>query len=368
MSALPTDPATPGTPLPDDHPLISGGTAGSTLIRSYRGERADRPAVWFMRQAGRSLPEYRAVRTGTAMLDACLTPDLVTEITLQPVRRHGVDAAIFFSDIVVPLKLAGIDVEIRPGVGPVVADPIRTAAQVAALPELTPDQLAPITAAVRSTVAELGTTPLIGFAGAPFTLASYLVEGGPSREHLHTKAMMHAAPELWDELAGWVARTTATFLRGQVLAGTSAAQLFDSWAGALSLADYRRFVQPHSAQVLSAVADLGVPRIHFGVGTGELLAAMHEAGADVMGVDHRIPLDVAQQRLGGGVPVQGNIDPALLFAGRDALGAGAAAVLAAGRTAPGHVVNLGHGVPPETDPDVLTWLVERVHSAGPAGA
>ena len=367
MSVSAADPALSGTPLPDDHPLTRGVTAGSALVRSYRGERTERPAVWFMRQAGRSLPEYRRARAGTAMLEACLTPDLVTEITLQPVRRHGVDAAIFFSDIVVPLKLAGIDVEIRPGVGPVVADPVRTAAQVAALPELTVDQVDPIVRAVRGTVAELGATPLIGFAGAPFTLASYLVEGGPSREHLHTKAMMHAAPELWHQLAGWVARTTATFLRAQVLAGTSAAQLFDSWAGALSLADYRTFVQPHSAAVLAAVADLGVPRVHFGVGTGELLAAMHEAGADVMGIDHRIPLDVAQRRLGGAVPVQGNIDPALLFAGREALGAGATAVLAAGRSAPGHVVNLGHGVPPETDPDLLTWLVELIHSAGPTG-
>ena len=351
--------------LPPSHPLRDGRTAGSPLIAAYRGRRPDQRPVWFMRQAGRSLPEYREVRRGTEMLEACLTPDLATEITLQPVRRHAVDAAILFSDIVVPLKLAGVGVEIVPGTGPVVASPVRTAADVAALPPLDPDALAPIIATAAGTVAALGHTPLIGFAGAPFTLASYLVEGGPSREHLRTKALMHGDPETWNALAAWTAGVTGAFLRAQALAGASAVQLFDSWAGALSLPDYLQYVAPHSAAVLASVADLGVPRVHFGVGTGELLVAMRDAGADVMGVDHRVPLDTANTRLGGRTPLQGNIDPALLFAGPTALHAQAVDVIRRGSTAPGHVLNLGHGVPPDTDPDVLTRLVEFVHTAGP---
>jgi uroporphyrinogen decarboxylase len=295
------------------------------------------------------------------MLEACLTPGLATEITLQPVRRHGVDAAILFSDIVVPLRLAGVGVEIVAGTGPVVDQPVRSAADVAALPPLDPAALAPIIQAVSETTAALGSTPLIGFAGAPFTVASYLVEGGPSREHLRTKALMHADPHTWHALAGWVGGITSAFLRAQVLAGASALQLFDSWAGALSLADYQAFVAPHSARVLSSVADLGVPRVHFGVGTGELLVAMRDAGADVMGIDHRVGLDLANVRLGGVTPLQGNIDAALLFAGREALHAHTADVIRRGAQAPGHVVNLGHGVPPDTDPDVLTELVEFVH-------
>ena len=362
-SAVPSTAAAPSTDaLPPTHPLRDGRTAGSALIAAYRGRTPATRPVWFMRQAGRSLPEYLKARGRTGMLEACLTPDLAAEITLQPVRRHRVDAAILFSDIVVPLKLAGIDVEIVPGTGPVVAHPIRTAADVAALPALDPAALQPIILAAEATVAELGPTPLIGFAGAPFTLASYLVEGGPSREHLLTKAMMHGDPETWHALAAWVARVTSAFLRAQALAGASAVQLFDSWAGGLSLPDYTRFVAPHSAAVLSAVAELGVPRVHFGVGTGELLVAMRDSGADVMGIDHRVPLDVANDRLGGRTPLQGNIDPALLFAGPDALHAQAEDVIRRGSQAPGHVVNLGHGVPPNTDPDVLTRLVEFVHN------
>jgi len=347
--------------LPGSHPMRDGRTAGSALITAYRGAQPDRRPVWFMRQAGRSLPEYLRVRAGTGMLEACLTPDLATEITLQPVRRHGVDAAILFSDIVVPLRLAGVGVEIVAGIGPVVERPVRTAADVAALPPLDPAALAPIAQAASDTASALGSTPLIGFAGAPFTVASYLVEGGPSREHLRTKALMHADPQTWHALASWVADITVAFLRAQVLAGASALQLFDSWAGALSPADYRTYVAPHSSRVLASVADLGVPRVHFGVGTGELLVEMRDAGADVMGIDHRVGLDVANARLGGSTPLQGNIDAALLFAGREALHAHAADVIRRGAAAPGHVVNLGHGVPPDTDPDVLTELVEFVH-------
>jgi uroporphyrinogen decarboxylase len=330
------------------------------FLVAARGGRPDRPPVWLMRQAGRSLPEYRALRSGTAMLQACLDPALTCEITLQPVRRHGVDAAILFSDIVVPLYAAGVGVEIVPGTGPVVAHPVRTAADVSALPTLALDQVAPVAEAIRLLLGELGDTPLIGFAGAPFTLASYLVEGGPSRNHERTKALMYAAPAVWHALMDRLADITATFLRAQVEAGVDAVQLFDSWAGALSERDYRRFVLPHSTRVLAAVADVGVPRIHFGVGTGELLGAMAEAGADVIGVDWRVPLDEAARRTGRAV--QGNLDPAVLFADPASIASEVRRILDEGRRAPGHVFNLGHGVLPETDPDVLTRLVELVHS------
>lgn len=318
-----------------------------------------------MRQAGRSLPEYRRAREGTAMLDACLTPELASELTLQPVRRHDVDAAIFFSDIVVPLRLAGVDVDIKPGVGPVLGRAVRTADDVAALPSVEDDAfsaaLAPVRDGVALTVAELGTTPLIGFAGAPFTLAAYMVEGGPSRDHLAARTLMHADPRTWQALTAWTADVTGAFLRAQVLAGASAAQLFDSWAGSLSLADYTAHVAPASARALAPVRDLGVPVVHFGTGTGELLVAMRDVGADVVGVDYRIPLDEANRRLGGTVPLQGNIDPALLAAPWPVLEAHVRDVVARGASAPGHVVNLGHGVPPDTDPDVLTRVVRLVH-------
>jgi uroporphyrinogen decarboxylase len=278
-----------------------------------------------MRQAGRALPEYRAARDGIPMLQACATPELVAELTLQPVRRYGVDAAILFSDIVVPLKAVGVDLDIVPGVGPVVASPVRSISDVEALRALSPDDVAFVTEAVRLLVAELGDTPLIGFAGAPFTLASYLVEGGPSRDHLKTKALMYTQPDVWHALLDRLAGIAGAFLRLQALAGAAAVQLFDSWAGALSVDDYRQFALPHSAKALAAVSGLNVPRIHFGVGTGELLASMGEAGADVVGVDWRVPLDLAAQRVGGRA-VQGNLDPAMVFAPWDVLAAGARAV------------------------------------------
>src|SRR6185437_9160771 len=238
----------------------------------------------------------------TTMLEACRTPDLVTEITLQPVRRHGVDAAIFFSDIVVPLVAVGLGIEIVPGTGPVVADPIRTEADLDRIRPLDPAQIPDISQAVRQSVAELGTVPLIGFAGAPYTLASYLIEGGPSRDHARTKALMHSQPALWHDLLGRLAGISATFLRVQLEAGAAAVQLFDSWAGSLSAADYAEFVLPHSGAVFDALADLDVPKIHFGVGTGELLDLMRSAGASVVGVDWRTPLDVAATRIGGRTP------------------------------------------------------------------
>lgn len=350
-------------PLDPSHPLLARDVA-APLIRAYRGERPDTTPVWFMRQAGRSLPEYRELRVGTDMLDACLNPELASEITLQPVRRHGVDAGIFFSDIVIPVRLAGVDVRIVPGRGPVLETPVRTAQDVAALPLLDPDALTPIREAVRLTVDQLGTTPLIGFAGAPYTLASYLVEGGPSKEQLRTRALMHADPDTWAALLTWCADITGAFLAAQVESGASAAQLFDSWAGSLSLADYTDHVAPFSGRALEPVRDLGVPLVHFGVGTGELLAAMRDVGVDAVGVDWRLPLDEAARRVGPGVTLQGNVDPALLQAPWPVLEAHVLDVLERGRAARAHVLNLGHGVPPETDPTVLTRLVEFVHAHG----
>jgi uroporphyrinogen decarboxylase len=337
------------------------GLAESPFLAAARGERPSHTPVWFMRQAGRSLPEYLKVREGIGMLESCMDADLVTEITLQPVRRYGVDAAIFFSDIVLPLKAVGVDLDIKPGVGPVVASPVRTLADVEAIPDLTPEHVPYISRAVRQLVAELGATPLIGFAGAPFTVASYLVEGGPSKEHARTKAMMFGAPDVWDALMRKIAGIAATYLRIQVEAGASAVQLFDSWAGALTPADYRASVMPHSERVLAAAGELGVPRIHFGVGTTNLLGLMGEAGADVVGVDWRTPLEQAIPLVGDRA-VQGNLDPTLVFAPTDVMTARAAEIIDAGRAAKGHIFNLGHGVIPSTDPDQLAALTDFVHA------
>ena len=423
------------------------------LLRALDGERPDRTPVWFMRQAGRSLPEYRALRRreGAPMLDICLRPEQAAEITLQPVRRHGVDAAILFSDIMVPLRLAGVGVRIEPGVGPVITPPVRDAAQVA---ELTarrygegPDGAAgagAIGRAVALAVTELGSptapdpggaagasgtvsasgtagpsgvpgpgaggsaegagaapsarsplgrelsgrelaglahsagragwTPLIGFGGAPFTLAAYLVEGRPSRDHLAARTLMHADPAAWDRLMTWCAHLTGDFIATQVEAGASAVQLFDSWAGSLSPADYRARVAPYSAlaierarRAVSPTTGRPAPLIHFGTGTARILAPMHDAGARAVGVDERTDLAEAIEALadsaGGPCPVQGNIDPALLGAGAAPLERAVETCLAAGRAAPAHVVNLGHGVPPGADPAVLTGLVARVHGS-----
>ena len=335
----------------------------SPFVRACRGQDVPHTPVWFMRMAGRSLPEYHKIREGIGMLEACRRPDLVTEITLQPVRRHHVDAAVLYSDIVVPITAAGIDLDIVPGTGPVIAEPIRTSADLERLRPITPDDVGFVAESVRLLVGELGETPLIGFAGAPFTLASYLIEGGPSRTFTRTKAMMYGDPDRWHTLLSRLAGIALTFLRTQIDAGVSAVQLFDSWAGALSEADYREYVLPYSAEVLGGLAGAGVPRIHFGVGTGLLLTAMGEAGADVVGVDWRTPLDVATKIIGPDRSVQGNLDPAVLFASWDVVEREARRVLDQGRAAPGHVFNLGHGVLPETDPEVLTRLVALVHEA-----
>jgi uroporphyrinogen decarboxylase len=335
-------------------------TRESAFVKACHREAVPHTPVWFMRQAGRALPEYRALREGTEMLQACTTPDLVTEITLQPVRRYGVDAAIFFSDIVVPLKAIGVDLDIVPGVGPVVKEPFRTEGDLDRLPALAPEHVPYVTEAVQTLTGELGATPLIGFAGAPFTLASYLVEGGPSKNHAATKALMYGQPALWSALLDRLATITLGFLRVQIDAGASAVQLFDSWVGALPAADYRAYVQPHSARVLAAVSD--VPRIHFGVGTGELLHDMGQAGADVVGVDWRVPLSDAVQRIGPGKAVQGNLDPTLVFAPEEVVARKVRETLEQGKAAEGHVFNLGHGVLPETDPDALLRVVELVHA------
>jgi uroporphyrinogen decarboxylase len=287
------------------------------------------------------------------------------EITTQPVRRYGVDAAVLFSDIVVPLLAAGVDLDIVPGTGPVIAEPIRDLAAVQRLRPLDPAQVSYVAESCGA-LAESLDVPLLGFAGAPFTLASYLVEGGPSREHLHTKALMYSQPETWHRLCAHLAELAGTFLRVQVDAGASAVQLFDSWAGTLTEADYRRYVLPHSTAVMDAVKD--VPRVHFGVGTGELLGAMADAGAEAVGVDWRVPLDVAASRVPAGTVLQGNLDPALVATApwpvvsdalRGVLAAGDRAVAAG---AGGHIVNLGHGVLPETDPAILEQVVELVHA------
>jgi uroporphyrinogen decarboxylase len=333
--------------------------ADSAFLKAARGERPPHTPVWYMRQAGRALPEYHRVRAGIGMLESCMNAELITEITLQPVRRYGVDAAVFFSDIMLPLKAAGVDLDIKPGVGPVVARPVRTLADVAAIPDLTPEHVPFITAAVQALTAELGGTPLIGFAGAPFTVSSYLVEGGPSKEYAKTKALMFGAPEVWRALMSKVAGISAAFLQVQVAAGASAVQLFDSWAGAVTPDDYRDHVRPYSAQVLARITS--VPKIHFGVNSAMLLDQMGEAGADVVGVDWRTPLSWAIPRVGERA-VQGNLDPTLVFAPTEVMTARAAEVIEAGRAARGHIFNLGHGVIPSTDPDQLKRLTEFVQS------
>ena len=396
------------------------------LLAALNGQRPARTPVWFMRQAGRSLPEYRQLRAqvNLPMLEACLNPQVVAQATLQPVRRHGVDAAIFFSDIMVPLRLAGVDVEIKPQVGPVLSTPIRTRDDVERLlgcgfgqgtwasHDGATHQGAEGVAALREAIAliltELGTpaqapqpgapqqgvpqplakaqpasptqpadpaqaqpadwTPLIGFGGAPFTLAAYLVEGKPSRDHLAARSLMHADPPTWDLLMRWCAQVTGDFIALQISCGASAAQLFDSWAGSLSPTDYRERVAPYSAlaiararEAISPTTGKAAPLIHFATGSARLLPQMLAAGAQAVGVDDRTELDWAIDQLGGSCPVQGNLNPALLTAPWPVIEQAIVECLRAGRQAPGHVFNLGHGVPPTTDPGVLTRIVEFVH-------
>ena len=389
----------------------AGAATGPALLEALAGRRPARTPVWFMRQAGRSLPEYRALRAraGVPMLEACLDPALAAEVTLQPVRRHGVDAAVFFSDIMVPLRLAGVGVRIEEGVGPVLDAPVRSGREVSELVAHRfgdgpgAEGVGAVEEAVRRVVVELGSpqvpglreglseraraglehsagaagwTPVLAFGGAPFTLAAYLVEGRPSRDHLAARTLMRADPDSWDRLMTWCARLTGEFIATQVRAGAAAAQLFDSWAGSLSPRSYRERVAPYSALALDAARGAmspttgqAPPLIHFGTGTARLLGLMRQAGADAVGVDERIDLGEAIEALAGAdpqagaCPVQGNLDPALLAAPWSLVAEEVDAVLAAGRAAPGHVVNLGHGVPPATDADVLTRIVARVHGS-----
>lgn len=343
----------------------------SPYLAAVSGRKPSRVPVWFMRQAGRSLPEYRALRAKNTMMQACFDTELITEITLQPVRRHGVDAAILFSDIVVPLRAAGVALDIVPDVGPVIDHPIRTISDVNAMKPLDPQQITAVTDAVKLLVEELGDVPLIGFAGAPFTLASYLIEGGPSRQHEHTKAMMFGETEVWHALMTALTDLTIAFLQAQVDAGVDAIQVFDSWAGTLSLADYRSYVLPHSTRVFATLAGAGVPMTHFGVGTAELLGAMSEAvshgGPAVVGVDWRTSLTDAAARVQPGTALQGNLDPVVMLTGWPVVERAVRAVVEDGRRAidagaSGHVFNLGHGVLPATDPAVITDVVELVHT------
>ena len=330
------------------------------FLRACRGEPTETVPVWFMRQAGRSLPEYREVRERHSILEVCRTPELAAEVTLQPVRRLGVDAAILFSDIVVPLQAMGVELDIAPGVGPVIDSPIRTAQDADRLRPLDPEDGVPyVLEAIRALVGQLD-VPLIGFAGAPFTLASYLVEGGPSRDHARTKALMLGDPATWHKIMDRLSEAILAYLRAQVHAGAAAIQLFDSWAGALSPGDYATHVAPSVTRILEGLSDLDVPRIHFGVGTGELLELMAATGTDVMGIDWRVPLRRARARLGDDRVLQGNLDPALCLAPFEVVRDKALEVLeeTGGRR---HVFNLGHGVLPSTDPDTLARLVDLVH-------
>jgi uroporphyrinogen decarboxylase len=331
------------------------------LLRALRREPTDRTPVWFMRQAGRSLPEYRALRGDDDVLATCRRPETVAELTLQPLRRMPVDAAILFSDIMVPIAAAGISVRIEPGRGPLVDEPIRAASDLGRLRPIDVEADEPyVVESVRLLVKELE-VPLIGFAGAPFTLASYLVEGGPSRTFVRTKALLYQEPAVFDDLMGRLAAIALTHLRGQAEAGASALQLFDSWVGALDPDDYRRAVQPHTATVIEGLADLDVPVIHFGVGTGHLVRAMRDAGGDALGVDHRVPLDEAWRAVGVDRAIQGNLDPAALLGPWDVASRKARDVLARAGGRPGHVFNLGHGVLPETPVEHLQRLVDLVH-------
>lgn len=333
------------------------------FLRACRGETTAATPVWFMRQAGRSLPQYRALREKHAMLDLCRTPELAAEVTLQPVTALGVDAAILFSDIVITLQGMGVALDIEPGIGPVIDAPIRSAGDLDTLHPLVPEEHTPfVSETIRLVTAETD-VPVIGFAGAPFTLASYLIEGGPSRTHALTKSLMLGAPDLWGALMERLADAAIAYLRAQIEAGAAAIQLFDSWAGALSPGDYERSVMPATARIFESLADLGVPRIHFGVTTGELLTLMAKAGADVVGVDWRTPLDEARARIGSDYAVQGNLDPATVFAPWPVIEERVRDVLRRGGGR-GHIFNLGHGVLPDTDPAVLARIVDLVHEAG----
>lgn len=336
------------------------------FLRACRREPVDTTPVWFMRQAGRYMPEYRAIRKKHTLLEICRIPDIATEVTLQPVRAMPVDAAILFADILLPLEPMGAAFEFAAGEGPVFESPLRTRADIEALRVIEPrEDLSHVLQAIRQIRAELdGKTPLIGFAGAPFTLASYLIEGGKSSNYAIAKTMMYRDTALWNELLDKLARVVREYLVAQVEAGAQALQLFDSWIGALGPGDYAQYVQPHVKTVLDGVKDLGVPVIHFGTGTATLLELQKQAGGSVIGIDWRVPLDQAHARLGNDVALQGNLDPILMYAERSVLETRVVEVLEKGKQAPGHIFNLGHGILPDMSPDTVRWVAELVHERG----
>lgn len=335
---------------------------GDRFLRACKREAVDVTPVWFMRQAGRYLAEYRAIRERYSLLDICRTPDLATAVTLQPVSRIDVDAAILFSDLLVPLEPLGLPFDFVKGEGPSISNPIRSRADVDRLRRFDPrEALAHVLETIRIVRRELhGRLPLIGFAGAPFTLASYAIEGGPSSNFSRTKALMYSEPDVWHNLLDLFATVVGEYLRAQIEAGCAVVQIFDSWVGSLSPADYREFALPHSKRVFDAIGGL-VPSIHFGVGTTTILKLMREAGGDVIGLDWRVPLDEGWDVVGSDRAVQGNLDPTLLLGPRSRLLAGAADVLrrAAGR--PGHIFNLGHGILPTTPVEEVQALARFVH-------
>jgi uroporphyrinogen decarboxylase len=333
------------------------------FLKACRREPVDRTPVWFMRQAGRYMPEYRALREKHSLLELCRTPELAVEVTLQPIHAFGFDAAILFSDLLIPLEPLGVPFDFQAGEGPVIASPLRTASDVAALRRFEPrEELGMVLEAVRLLRRELA-VPLIGFAGAPFTLASYAIEGGHSTSFARTKELMYEDSATWHRLASHLAAVVADYLRAQVEAGAQAVQLFDSWIGALDEADYREFALPHVRHIFESLADLDVPKIHFGTGTGHLLAAQRDAGGTVIGVDWRTPIDEGWRRVGDGVAVQGNLDPTLLFAPRERLLGRVDDVLRRAGGRAGHVFNLGHGILPETSPEAVKAVVDHVHEA-----
>jgi uroporphyrinogen decarboxylase len=333
------------------------------FLRAARGQSLDATPVWFMRQAGRYLPEYRAIRARYSLLEICARPEVAAEVTLQPVTRLGVDAAILFADILLPLVPMGLELEFQAGEGPVIHNPVRTAAQIDALRPVEPrEALRSVMDTVRLVRDALpGDVPLIGFAGAPFTMASYAIEGGSSRQFVETKRLMYADPDAWHRLLGGIAEIVSDYLTAQVEAGAQALQLFDSWAGALSEDEYREYVLPHSRRIFQRLAPLGVPTIHFGVGTHHMLEAIREAGGDVTGLDWRTPLDEGWRRLGADAAIQGNLDPTLLFAPLSVLRRRVCEILARAEGRPGHIFNVGHGILPGTPVDHVRAVVDLVH-------
>ncbi|HEV3139594.1 MAG TPA: uroporphyrinogen decarboxylase [Vicinamibacterales bacterium] len=335
----------------------------SRFLKACRREPTDATPVWFMRQAGRYMAEYRALRERYSLLDLCRTPDLATEVTLQPVRRMEVDAAILFSDLLLPLEPMGIPFDFVRGEGPAIESPLRSASDLARIRAFEPrEHLGYVLDAIRQIKRELGgRVPLIGFAGAPFTLASYAIEGGHSTSFAHTKALMYGTPAAWHRFCETVAEIIGNYLVAQIEAGADAVQVFDSWVGALNASDYREFILPHTRRIFETVKPYGVPTIHFGVGTASILADLRDAGGDVIGADWRTPLDEAWKRIGADRAIQGNLDPTLLLGPLDRVFAATDDVLARAGGRPGHIFNVGHGILPATPVDHVQALARYVH-------